>query len=47
VVGQLASHVAVGGYFFVGHAESVQGVPGLTCVQPTIYRKGVAEGRSS
>jgi chemotaxis protein methyltransferase CheR len=38
VVGQLIDHVAPGGYFFVGHAESVQGEPALTCLQPNVYR---------
>jgi chemotaxis protein methyltransferase CheR len=46
VVGKLASHVAPGGYFFVGHAESVQGVADLTCVRPTIYRKADAGRRT-
>ncbi len=47
VVGQLVSHVAPGGYFFVGHAESVQGLRELACVKPTVYRKhGFAGGDS-
>jgi chemotaxis protein methyltransferase CheR len=47
VVGQLLSHVVPGGYFFVGHAESVQGLRDITCLQPTIYRKHPPqEGRS-
>ena len=39
VIERLASHVAPGGYLLVGHAESVQGVPALSCVRPTIYTK--------
>jgi chemotaxis protein methyltransferase CheR len=39
VVQELVSHVVPGGYFFVGHAESVQGLRDITCLRPTIYRK--------
>jgi chemotaxis protein methyltransferase CheR len=47
VVEQLVSHVAPGGYFFVGHAESVQGLRAVSCVRPTIYRKhALSEARS-
>jgi chemotaxis protein methyltransferase CheR len=48
VVDQLLGHVATGGYFFVGHAESVQGLRSVTCLRPTVYRKNglaVAEAR--
>ncbi|MGH7437299.1 MAG: CheR family methyltransferase [Polyangiaceae bacterium] len=47
VVEQLLSHVSPGGYFFVGHAESVQGLRAITCLQPTVYRKnGLVEAEA-
>jgi chemotaxis protein methyltransferase CheR len=39
ILERLASHVAPGGYLLVGHAESVQGIASVSCVQPTIYWK--------
>jgi chemotaxis protein methyltransferase CheR len=42
VVERLASHLVPGGHLLVGHAESIQGVAGLSCVQPTIYCKRAA-----
>lgn len=39
VVERLAAHVAPGGHLLVGHAESIHGVSGLVCMQPTIYWK--------
>jgi chemotaxis protein methyltransferase CheR len=37
---RLCQHLRVGGYFFLGHAEALQGMlTGLTAVAPTIYRK--------
>jgi chemotaxis protein methyltransferase CheR len=46
VVDQLISHVAAGGYFFVGHAEAVQAPHELTCLKPTIYRRLTAAERA-
>ena len=47
VVEQLLAHVAMGGYFFVGHAESVQGLRAVTCLRPTVYRKnGLSEAEA-
>lgn len=41
VVRQVARRLKPGGWFFVGHAESLNGFEhGLTPVEPTIYRKG-------
>lgn len=40
VVRQVARRLKPGGWFFVGHAESLSGFShGLTSVEPTIYRK--------
>ena len=39
IVAQQMSHLHPGGLFFVGHAESLGGTPGLETVIPTVYRK--------
>jgi len=40
VVNHIARHLRPGGYFFVGHAETLQGMDvGLRPVAPTVYRK--------
>ena len=41
VVERLAGHLRPGGYLILGHSESMAGggVPGLTSVLPTIYRR--------
>jgi chemotaxis protein methyltransferase CheR len=41
VLGRLASHLRPGGYLAVGHSESmsVAGVPGLTQVTSTVFRR--------
>ena len=45
-VGRLLRHLAPEGYFFVGHAESLNSVgPGLRSVIPTVYK--FAESRST
>ena len=46
VVSQLVSHLEPHGYFFVGHAESLNAIcPSLQCVIPTVYAgSGLTEG---
>lgn len=39
VIERLASHLAPSGHLFVGHAESIHGTQGLSCVGPTVYAK--------
>jgi chemotaxis protein methyltransferase CheR len=40
VVQRLASCLEPGGFLFVGHAESLTGIPhGLEYIQPAVYRK--------
>ena len=42
-VGRLLGHVAPGGYFLVGHAETLNGLAdGVTPVRPSIYAPGAA-----
>jgi len=40
VINKLSSHLKTGGYFFIGHSESLTGmdVP-LEHIKPTIFRK--------
>jgi chemotaxis protein methyltransferase CheR len=42
IVQQLLGHFQPNGFFFVGHAESLGGTPGLETVIPTVYRKVAA-----
>jgi chemotaxis protein methyltransferase CheR len=42
IVEQQMAHLHPRGLFFVGHAESLAGTPGLETVIPTVYRKEVA-----
>jgi chemotaxis protein methyltransferase CheR len=42
MVQQLLSHLDESGLFFVGHSESLSGVPGLETVVPTVYRRASA-----
>jgi chemotaxis protein methyltransferase CheR len=38
VIGRLLQHLDPEGYFFVGHAETLNGMyPALRCVMPTVY----------
>ena len=37
VIAKLLDCLAPGGHLFVGHAESLSGVEGVVCVEPTIY----------
>jgi len=39
VIERLAGHLAPDGHLFVGHAESIHPVQGLSCVGPTVYAK--------
>jgi chemotaxis protein methyltransferase CheR len=39
IVRQLLEHLSPGGYFFVGHSESLGGTPWLETVVPTVYQK--------
>lgn len=40
VLGRIEPLIASGGYLFVSHSESLQGLQhGLTAIQPSIYRK--------
>ncbi len=39
VIERLAVHLAPLGHLFVGHAESIHPVQGLSCVGPTVYAK--------
>ncbi len=40
IITRLCSHLRPGGYFFIGHSETLQGMLGpLRMVAPTIYRK--------
>lgn len=40
VINKLCGHLKVGGYFFLGHSESITGIDvPLTQIKPTIYRK--------
>ena len=40
VVARILRHLRAGGYIFVGHAESLNGVnDGLKMVVPSVYRK--------
>jgi chemotaxis protein methyltransferase CheR len=42
MVQQLLSHLDPGGIFFIGHSESLAGVPGVETVVPTVYRRASA-----
>ena len=37
VLANLLDSLAPGGHLFVGHAESLSGVPDVACVEPTVY----------
>ncbi|MGZ4778888.1 MAG: CheR family methyltransferase [Thermoanaerobaculia bacterium] len=39
VLANLLESLASGGYLFVGHAESLNAVAGVRCVEPTIYER--------
>jgi chemotaxis protein methyltransferase CheR len=39
VVERLSQHLVPGGHLFVGHAESIQEMPTLCCVWPTVYAR--------
>ncbi|MGZ7040395.1 MAG: CheR family methyltransferase, partial [Thermoanaerobaculia bacterium] len=39
VLANLLESLSPGGYLFVGHAESLNAVAGVRCVEPTIYER--------
>jgi chemotaxis protein methyltransferase CheR len=45
IVQQMFDLLRPGGYFFVGHSESLAGVAGLETLMPTVYRKPERGGR--